>query len=187
MSLQHALLTSLLENASSGLDLANRFSRSIGNFWQATHQQIYRELARMEAAGWVVSMPAETGRGRKRAYQATEAGRVELRRWINEQADPKPLRDEMMVRLRAEAALGSSDLLPELARHLAFHQAKLDQYTGIEQRHFSHDGMSRAEQIHHLVLRAGIMNEQFYIDIARQAQAILAQPIDPSEHRSTDR
>jgi DNA-binding PadR family transcriptional regulator len=178
MSLQHALLTSLLESASSGLDLANRFSRSIGHFWQASHQQIYRELARMEASGWVVSMPAESGRGRKRAYQATEAGRAELSRWVKEQVDPKPLRNEMMVRVRAEAALGTSDLLPELARHLAFHQAKLAQYAGIEQRHFSRPDLSRAERIQHLVLRAGIMNEQMFIQTAQQALEILALPDD---------
>ena len=51
MSLAHALLTSLLEQPSSGYDLARRFDKSIGHFWQATHQQIYRELGRMEKAG----------------------------------------------------------------------------------------------------------------------------------------
>lgn len=176
MSLQHALLTSLLESSSSGLDLANRFSRSIGNFWHATHQQIYRELARMEAAGWVVSMPAESGRGRKRAYEATAAGRVELSRWVREQVDPKPLRDELMVRIRAEAALGTADLLPELARHLALHQAKLAHYQGIEARHFSNRVLTRAEQIQLLVLHAGIMAEQMSISFAEQAQQILALP-----------
>ena len=55
MSLAHAVLTSLLEKASSGYDLAQRFDKSIGYFWHATHQQIYRELGRMEAAGWIAS------------------------------------------------------------------------------------------------------------------------------------
>jgi DNA-binding PadR family transcriptional regulator len=53
MSLAHAVLTSLLEKSTSGYDLARRFDKSIGYFWHATHQQIYRELARMEAAGWI--------------------------------------------------------------------------------------------------------------------------------------
>ena len=53
MSIQHALLTSLLEKPSTGYELANRFDRSIGYFWQATHQQIYRELGRMVTAGWL--------------------------------------------------------------------------------------------------------------------------------------
>ncbi|MFX4748000.1 hypothetical protein ABTB74_18915, partial [Acinetobacter baumannii] len=44
MSLPHVLLTSLLERPSTGFELARRFDRSMGFFWNATHQQIYREL-----------------------------------------------------------------------------------------------------------------------------------------------
>ena len=65
MSLAHALLTSLLEQPSSGYDLARRFDKSIGHFWQATHQQIYRELGRMEKAGWIRS-DADPDAGRTR-------------------------------------------------------------------------------------------------------------------------
>jgi DNA-binding PadR family transcriptional regulator len=53
MALDHALLVSLLEKPSSGYELARRFDRSIGYFWHATHQQIYKVLARMEEAGWI--------------------------------------------------------------------------------------------------------------------------------------
>ncbi|MGW4568360.1 PadR family transcriptional regulator, partial [Streptomyces sp. NPDC004561] len=48
MSLPHAILTALLEKPSSGLELTRRFDKSIGYFWSATHQQIYRELGRLE-------------------------------------------------------------------------------------------------------------------------------------------
>ena len=51
MSLPHAILTALLEKPSSGLELTRRFDRSIGYFWSATHQQIYRELGKLEAEG----------------------------------------------------------------------------------------------------------------------------------------
>ena len=37
MSLRHAILTALIEKPSSGLALTHRFDRSIGYFWQATH------------------------------------------------------------------------------------------------------------------------------------------------------
>ena len=95
MSLAHAVLTSLLEKASSGYDLARRFDKSIGYFWHATHQQIYRELARMEAAGWVeASIPADAGKTRKKEYRVLEAGRQELARWAQEEAQPMDLRDE---------------------------------------------------------------------------------------------
>ena len=44
MALEHAILVSLLEKPGSGYELARRFERSIGYFWTATHQQIYRTL-----------------------------------------------------------------------------------------------------------------------------------------------
>src|SRR2546427_2995102 len=69
MSLPPALLTALVEPPCSGSELAERFDRSIGYFWNATHQQIYRELARLEEAQWIEALPAESGRGRKRQYR----------------------------------------------------------------------------------------------------------------------
>ena len=79
MSLAHALMTSLLEKSSSGYDLARRFDKSIGFFWHATHQQIYRELGRMEKSGWIRSdADPDAGRTRKRSYSVLPAGRLLL-------------------------------------------------------------------------------------------------------------
>ncbi len=89
MSLPHALITALVEQPSSGSDLASRFDRSIGYFWHATHQQIYRELGRLEESGWIESLPPESGRGRKRVYRVLPAGRSELQRFV---ADLYPVR-----------------------------------------------------------------------------------------------
>lgn len=110
MSLPHALLTSLAERPGSGSELASRFDRSIGYFWQATHQQIYRELARLEANGWVRSVAIEGARGRKRRYDLLPQGLEELARWTAEPMDPPAIRDELMVRLRAESVIGPSAL-----------------------------------------------------------------------------
>ena len=53
MSLSHVLLTSLIERPSSGFELARRFDKSMGFFWKATHQQIYREFGTMQSKGWI--------------------------------------------------------------------------------------------------------------------------------------
>ena len=64
MALEHALLVALCEQPASGLDLTKRFGRSIGFFWSATHQQIYRVLGRMDGDGWVsVEAVAQEGQG----------------------------------------------------------------------------------------------------------------------------
>ncbi len=53
MAIEHAILVSLAEKSASGYDLARRFDASIGHFWKASHQQIYKVLGRMESDKWV--------------------------------------------------------------------------------------------------------------------------------------
>ncbi|RIV54865.1 PadR family transcriptional regulator [Burkholderia pseudomallei] len=176
MSLPHALLTSLAERPGSGPELTRRFDRSIGYFWHATHQQIYRELARLEDEGWVESTPVEQARGRKRAYRILPAGRKELKRWIAQHDDPKPLRDELMIRLRAEAVVGPTGLADEIRRRLDLHRQKLALYREIEARDFTHGMDTRERRLQHLVLHAGIMQESQSIELLRQALDILSMP-----------
>ena len=162
MSLSHALLTSLLEKSSSGYDLARRFDKSIGYFWHASHQQIYRELGRMEKAQWIESSAApDAGKTRKRIYQVLPTGREELLRWTALPSAPMDMRDEFMVRLRADAAIGPLGLEAELQRRLAQHQEKLAIYREIKLRDFP-DGrtLSREARIHHLILQKGILFEE---------------------------
>lgn len=174
MSLPHALLTALVERPCSGSELARRFDRSLGYFWSATHQQIYRELARLENAGWIKSLPPQSGAGRKRSYCILEAGRHELTRWVGQETEFSPVRNELMVKLRAEAVIGPAGLTQELARTLAMHEDKLAHYLEIEERDFSAPYASRTTRLQHLVLKAGIMAETSWIEWSRQALSELS-------------
>ena len=175
MSLAHAVLTSLIEKSSSGYDLARRFDKSIGYFWHASHQQIYRELARMETAGWIASsVPPDAGKTRKREYRVLAAGRTELARWARESSPTMDLRDELMVKLRADAALDEVDLRDELRRHIALHQDKLAQYRAIEQRDFANvEALSRHGHIQHMILKKGILYEENSIAWNQEMEQVL--------------
>jgi hypothetical protein len=90
------------------------------------------------------------------------------------------LRDEFMVKLRADAVLTEVDLRPELARHLALHQAKLVHYQTIEARDFPADRtLSRHAQIQHMILKKGILYEQNSIAWTREMLDVLAQLATP--------
>lgn len=136
MSLPHAILTALLERPSSGLELTRRFDKSIGFFWPATHQQIYRELGRLEQAGLIRSCPQPPSRGRRKEYEVLPAGRAALLEWVGQAQDPKPVREPMVLRLRAAAAVGGRGLAEELRRHLELHERQLAEYLEIERRDF---------------------------------------------------
>ena len=174
MSLQHALLTSLLEKPSSGYELARRFDKSIGYFWHATHQQIYRELARMEQQAWVKSYDAEGGRAGKRQFEVLKAGKEELKNWASRASEPSELRDEMFLKLRADAAIGPFGLEQEIARRMKLHQERLQIYKEIEQRDFSRTPLSREAKIRHLILKAGISLEESRIAWSEDALATLS-------------
>ncbi|MGQ4390222.1 PadR family transcriptional regulator [Streptomyces sp. SAS_270] len=164
MSLPHAILTALLEKPSSGLELTRRFDKSIGYFWSATHQQIYRELGKLEAEGHIRALPAEQpARGQKKSYEVLAAGRDELARWTAAGQDPKPLRDTLLLRLRAAAVVGTTGIEADLRRHLTLHQRQLAEYEEIQQRDFPPGKDDPQDRLHHLVLRAGIDLETFWI------------------------
>lgn len=179
MSLPHALLTVLVERPTSGAELASRFDRTLGFLWQATHQQIYRELKRIEEAGWVESSPVEAGLGRKRIYQVLAEGRQELRRWVAEEADPRPLRDEILIRIHAEAAIGPAGLEADIARRLGLHQDRLEQLLRVEKRDFADQEGSREQRLRHLLLKAGIAQARMCIELSKEALEILRLPATP--------
>lgn len=170
MSLPHAILTALLEKPSSGLELARRFDKSIGYFWSATHQQIYRELGKLEERDLIRALPApRPTRGQKKEYEVLPAGREELGEWTSRAEDPKPVRDPLLLRMRAAAVVGTYGLETELRRHLALHRQQLADYEAIEERDFPAGSMtaggpeSEQNRLRHLVLRGGIDMETFWI------------------------
>ncbi|MES9523610.1 PadR family transcriptional regulator [Streptomyces capoamus] len=179
MSLPHAILTALLEKPSSGLELTRRFDKSIGYFWSATHQQIYRELGKLEAEGLIRTLPAQQpARGQKKSYEVLPAGRAELARWTAAPQDPRALRDPLLLRLRAAAVVGTAGLADDLRRHLELHRRQLAEYRQIEQRDFPPDRDAPEDRLRHLVLRAGIDLETFWTRWLTDALAEFAGPPD---------
>ncbi|MFB7653667.1 MULTISPECIES: PadR family transcriptional regulator [unclassified Streptomyces] len=176
MSLPHAILTALVEKPSSGLELTRRFDRSIGYFWSATHQQIYRELGKLEGEGLIRELPGrQPARGQKKSYGVLPAGRAELARWTAAPQDPKPLRDTMLLRLRAAAVVGTAGVEEDLRRHLDLHERQLAEYQEIEERDFPPGRDSAEDRLRHLVLRAGIDLETFWTGWLRHALAEFAE------------
>lgn len=85
MSLPFGLLGLLTYRDSTGYELTKLFEHSLNNFWHAQSSQIYRELNRMEAEGWVTSTSVvQDKRPNKRVYAITEKGREALAHWLRQ-------------------------------------------------------------------------------------------------------
>lgn len=164
MSLAQAILTSLLEKPCTGAELARRFDKSLGHFWQATHQQIYKELGKLEQSGLVQAHGLAATRGQQRHFEVLAPGRAVLESWCAGPGEPRAIRDELLVRLRAAAVLGTVDVRPELVRHRALHAQTLVRYLAIEAHDFPEGAHSSvADELQYAVLRAGIVYEQSWL------------------------
>ncbi|MGC4790878.1 PadR family transcriptional regulator [Micromonospora sp. DT178] len=168
MALEHAILVSLLERPGSGYELARRFERSIGRFWTATHQQIYRVLKRMEADGWVTAEEvSQDGRPDKRSFSVAPAGRSALVGWLRAPVQPEAVRHELAVKIRGAAfddAAGRAALVAEVERYRATHEETLARYLAGERRDFPDPAApDAAAALQHVVLRGGIAYERMVL------------------------
>lgn len=187
VALPHAILVSLCEQSGSGYELARRFDRSIGYFWAATHQQIYRTLRTMEDDHWVRGTEvAQHGRPDKKVYTVSEAGRAELARWIaaplvgrgSSVADSRTR--DLAVKIRG-AGHGDIDTLRAQVVSLRTERAELlDVYRGFEKSQFPNPDAVAGTALHqYLVLRGGIRAEESAIEWLDEVAARLERHDKP--------
>ena len=162
MALEHAILVSLSEKPSTGYDLARRFDVSIGYFWTATHQQIYRVLGAMEDGGWVsATLVPQPGRPDKKVYEPTAAGRAELAQWLGRPAEPERPRSDLAVKVRGACGGDPAGVRREVARHRGLHAERLAAYLASEERDFPQPAALEGRRLHQwLVLQGGIARER---------------------------
>jgi DNA-binding PadR family transcriptional regulator len=182
MALEHAILVSLAEKSASGYDLARRFDASIGNFWSASHQQIYKVLARMESDKLVAAdLVAQEGRPDKKVYAITGEGRDELSRWLARPSKPEALRSEFAVKLRALHLLDPDAFRAEVEARRAAHAAKLDEYKVSERKFFPDHGAIPDELVGAwLALSGGMRVERNGIEWCDEILQALAVGVPPA-------
>lgn len=175
MALAHAILVSLLDCPSSGYDLAKRFDGSVGFFWDASHQQIYRELSKLEAAGHVwAEVVAQDTRPNKKIYSVTESGTAVLQAWMGQPATMSPLKDDLLVKLFGGYVVPREVMLTELEHHKRQHQARLAEYRAIAARFFPEpEALSPKGTYQYLTLRSGIHYERSWLTWCEEAIATL--------------
>ncbi|MGE2689807.1 PadR family transcriptional regulator [Mycolicibacterium pulveris] len=175
MALPHAILVALCERTGSGYELARRFDRSIGYFWTASHQQIYRTLRTMEDDGWVHGTPVvQQGRPDKKVYTVSDAGRAELARWIAEPLSGRGGTRELAVKVRGAAYGDIAALLAQVTALRGERAELLDTYRGYQKRQFPSPASLSGGALHrYLVLRGRIRAEESAIGWLDEVTAAL--------------
>ncbi len=175
MSLSHAILATLSNGCSSGYDLSKQFAGSVGFFWYATQQQIYRELTKLEERGYLdAKVVHQTGRPDKRMLSITPAGKDYLREWISLPGAVSPTKDDLLVKLFAGHLVDDRAILAELTHHRTLHQVTLDTYLEIERNVFADPtSCDRAGRLRYLTLKNGIEFERSWLQWCEDAIAML--------------
>lgn len=176
MALVYAILTLLVDRPHSGYDMTKKFDGSVGFFWKATHQQIYRELAKLEAQAWVrAEIIPQANRPDKKLYSLTDLGKQQLLEWLIQPTELMPIKEEVLIKLSI-GYLAPAAIVRELNRHRQIHSEKLAVYRQIEQDHFQN--LSTApnhSKYSYLTLRRGIRYETDYIAWCDEAIEFLQQ------------
>lgn len=175
MSLKHSILVLLDRSPGSGYDLAQRFAEGIGNFWNASHQQIYRDLKQLLKQRLVeVEVEAQSSKPDRKVYRITAAGRKALRAWLAQPAKPPRVNDALLVKVFGAQHMAANELLEELSRHHGFHQKRLAKYREVEQQYHA---LSKDQQapyfLPYLTLRRGILSEEGWLRWESEVRAAL--------------
>lgn len=184
MALSHAILVTLSLGPCSGYDLAKQFTERgtspVGCFWQATQQQIYRELGKLEAEGLIDSETViQEGRPNKKIFQVTDQGQQRLLAWMQEPSHPSAIREDLLVKMLAGHLAPIGVIRQELEQRRDLHGRTLQFYRELEETFFPKpEERSVGEGLQYLTLRRGIRYETNWMEWCEEALAWLASVED---------
>ena len=164
MALAEAILVCLTERPMSGYDLAKYFDASIGFFWRASHQQIYRELGRLRERGLVDSQEiSQSGKPNRIVHTITDAGRNAVRSWSSKPVRMPSVKDELLVKLYALDTVNNKAMREQISVRLEQHQSKLSEFKRIKIRFYDGKDLTLNQKGKLIALEMGIEQELFRI------------------------
>lgn len=172
MSLRHAILVLLQDQEASGYDLAREFANSIGLVWNATHQQIYLELGKLNNQRMVNfrHVPQE-GKPDKKLYSITEEGRQELIQWLRKPAGPARIRDAFMVKVAGGELADPQALVNELEQLAKQRRDRLATFEALAKKL---DEQGRQQNMFsYLTVRRGILDQRAWLQWAEEVRQSL--------------
>ena len=129
MALAEAILVCLTERPMSGYDLAKNFDASIGYFWRASHQHIYRELGKLRERGLVSSREvSQEGKPNRIIHTLTKEGKLFLRAWSKKPVNQPSIKDDLMVKFYALENMDISALKEQLLIRVDKHKGETDSF-----------------------------------------------------------
>jgi DNA-binding PadR family transcriptional regulator len=170
VALGDAILACLTERPMTGYELAKTFDSSIGFFWKADHQQIYRELSKLRDRGHIQGREVvQSGKPNKMVYTLTSEGKAALRHWAARPSSPASIKDDLLVRLYALDSIDIEPLRDDLMARLEYHRDRLARFERILNNRFPDGTASPADTGKLLGLRIGLRYERTVAEWCEEA------------------
>lgn len=175
MSLPHVILTVLSTRDATGYDITKEFSASIGYFWKASHQQVYRELNKMGQQGLVTCvLEPQDGKPDRKVYSITEAGRRALGEWFDQPTAHPTVRDEFSAKLMACSVQSAEPYRLQLIGLIEESRKLVSHYQDIESAYYANPAMmDKQQRLERLTLRRNLLTRQAWIEWAEETLAEL--------------
>jgi DNA-binding PadR family transcriptional regulator len=162
----------------TGYELAKTFDTSIGFFWKANHQQIYRELTRLRDRGHIQGREVvQSGKPNKLVYSLTGEGRAALRQWAVRPSIPASIKDDLLVRFYALDSIDIEPMRADLMARLEYHRDRHARYERILKKRFPQGASSPADTGRLLLLRMGLRHERAVSEWCEEALQTLSEGI----------
>jgi len=175
MALGDAILACLTDLPMTGYELAKTFDSSIGFFWKADHQQIYRELSKLRDRGYVqVREVVQSGKPNKLVYTLTPEGKAALRHWAARPSVPASIKDDLLVRLYALDSVDIEPLRADLMARMEHHRDRYERYDRLLHKRFPQGEASPADMGKLISLRLGLRHERMVAEWCEEAIAALS-------------
>ena len=110
----------------TGWDVARMAEVGLGDFWNVTQSQVYRELRQLETAGLVEAGPS--GPRDKKPYSVTDKGREAFAVWMRREPGPDLIRSPLLLMVFFGRHLDAAHRRRFLAIQQLRHEQNLDEY-----------------------------------------------------------
>ena len=167
----YVILGMLRHGPRSGYEIKQVVDHSTRFFWAASYGQIYPELRKLAKAGLVEGESQPTGGRRRTVYRLTDAGREELRRWLDQPPERLELRDEGLLKLFFAGAAEPGKAVEIIDAKQRLMAEKLAALREIEPY-----AAASSDPFPYLVLRYGLESSEWVIAWCERARAELARP-----------
>ena len=153
----------------TGWDLDQWVRGSIGNFWNVTRSQIYRELRTLTEGGYIKA--GTTGQRERVPYTITKKGRAAFRAWIAKPPPPDVIRSRLLLTVFFADHLAPGRLREIIETERERHTTDLERFLALEEQLVG----DPSQRFPLATLRYGIRYERVTLEWLDELEALLDQ------------